>query len=195
MKPLPWRSAAASLLLAGAFAASAGQAPLAASDPRGTVAQEPAYSLAGYALKLIATGDKCAIEYQNGTNAPTRLSLDMAPPCYLPVWRQPLPQPRRKSHATDVLPVGEIGAPIAWRHPRGRTLFAVLGDPMPPDQVSSKLYQTRLAQNMHCTSSMQGVWVLKNRLELAALRKDIGVVCVELGLEEKDFWLLAHPKP
>jgi hypothetical protein len=42
-------------------------------------------------------------------------------------------------------------------------------------------------------ASLQAVLLREGRIILSRKRAQAGVFCVETGLDEKDFWLLAHP--
>jgi hypothetical protein len=84
---------------------------------------------------------------------------------------------------------------MAWRYAgaKGVVVLAVIGDPVPEKLRASSLYRLREQQGMNCASSLQGILLYTNEIRLSKKREHAGVFCAELGLEEKDFWLLAHP--
>jgi hypothetical protein len=84
---------------------------------------------------------------------------------------------------------------MAWLYSRatGVIVLAVIGDPVPDQLRASDLYQLRERQGLHCTSSVQGILLSGSQTRLSSKRAHVGIVCAELGLEEKDFWMLAHP--
>lgn len=155
----------------------------------------PEYSVAGHVLRLVVDGGSCVVEHRASGPAMNRLTLDLHPPCHLLTWRQ---SPPRASQATDVSdgrPLGDIGGPMAWRYAgaKGVVVLAVIGDPVPEKLRASSLYRLREQQGMNCASSLQGILLYTNEIRLSKKREHAGVFCAELGLEEKDFWLLAHP--
>ena len=148
----------------------------------------PHYAAGDETFRLSVTENSCAIEQ---AGAARRLVLDLRPPCYFAVWRNP--PPRMK--ASGPSPVGGVGDPTAWRYggKRNMTVVAVIGDPVPDRMCSDPICRSRQAQNFHCGASLQAVLLRKGRITLSRKRAQAGVFCVETGLDEKDFWLLAHP--
>jgi hypothetical protein len=151
------------------------------------------YLVAGHGLRLVVEGDACVVEGERGTGAAIKLKLDLRPPCHLLTWRQ-LPA-RPADQTSDGVPVGSVGAPMVWRYPRaaGVMVLAVIGDPLPENLRASNLSRLREQQGMRCAASVQGILVRGETVELSKKREHVGVLCAELGLSEKDFWILAHP--
>jgi hypothetical protein len=147
----------------------------------------------GHRLRLVVEGDVCAVERAPGNGAAVRLKLDLRPPCHLLTWRQP--PARTTDQTSDGVPLGSVGAPVAWRYPgkAGVVVLAVIGDPLPDNLRASSLFRLREQQGMRCSASIQGVLLRSGTVELSKKREHVGVLCAELGLNEKDFWLLAHP--
>ena len=84
---------------------------------------------------------------------------------------------------------------MAWRYPgkAGVVVLAVIGDPLPEHLRASSLARLREQQGMRCTASVQGLLLRAETVEPSKKREHVGVLCAELGLSEKDFWILAHP--
>ena len=84
---------------------------------------------------------------------------------------------------------------MAWRYPGkpGVVVLAVIGDPLPENLRASSLARLREQQGMRCGASVQGILLRGETVELSKKREHVGVLCAELGLSKKDFWLLAHP--
>jgi len=164
----------------------AASAPPAAASPT-------EYLVAGHGLRLVVEGDDCVVERERGTGAAIKLKLDLRPPCHLLTWRQPPARPADRT--SDGVPLGSIGAPMAWRYPgKARVVvLAVIGDPLPESLRASSLARLREQQGMRCGASVQGILLRGETIELSKKREHVGVLCAELGLSEKDFWLLAHP--
>jgi hypothetical protein len=166
----------------------------AASAP-GTIAPPTEYLVAGHSLRLVVEGEVCVVEGERGTGGAVKLTLDLRPPCHLLTWREP--PPRLADKASDGLPLGSAGAPMAWRYPgkagAGVVVLAVIGDPLPEHLRASSLARLREQQGMRCGASVQGILLRGETVELSRKREHVGVLCAELGLNEKDFWLLAHP--
>jgi hypothetical protein len=74
-------------------------------------------------------------------------------------------------------------------------VFAIIGDPVPATMCSDTECEWKAQQNYRCGTSVQGIFVYSNRIELSKKRERVGVFCVETGLDEKDFWLLANDPP
>jgi hypothetical protein len=153
----------------------------------------PKYHVAGHVLRLVTNGEACVVEHHGGNAETVKLILNLHPPCYFLTWQRP---PSRASHAgKDGVPIGSVGDLIAWRYDgaKGAIALAVIGDPAPDTLRSSNLYRLREQQGMHCGSSVQGILLRASEIQLSTKREHAGLFCAELGLEEKDFWLLAHP--
>jgi hypothetical protein len=150
------------------------------------------YLVAGHTLRLVVEGDACVVEREGGAGAAIKLKLDLRPPCHLLTWRQP---PARPADATsDGVPLGSVGAPMAWRYPgKAVAVLAVIGDPLPEKLRAGSLARLREQQGMRCAASVQGLLLRGETIALSKKREHVGVLCLELGLNEKDFWLLAHP--
>lgn len=150
------------------------------------------YLVAGHTLRLVVEGDACVVEREGGAGAAIKLKLDLRPPCHLLTWRQPAARPADAT--SDGIPVGSVGAPMAWRYPgKGAVVLAVIGDPLPENLRAGSLARLREQQGMRCAASVQGLLLRGETVALSKKREHVGVLCAELGLNEKDFWLLAHP--
>jgi hypothetical protein len=164
-----------------------------ASDVGGMADAE--YQLGSTRLKLGVTGDRCALTF--GDESAKAVSLDLTPPCYLLVWNQPPPRLPNGRAESGGQPVGTRGEPMAWKYPtaRGATVVAIIGDSVADSMREGSLFKTRQAQNFRCAGSLQGVKFISGTPLTTPKRHQTGVYCVETGLEEKDFWMLAHDKP
>lgn len=163
------------------------------SDPLEPSAE---YSVAGHTLRLITADDSCVIQSLSGGDDLGQLTLALHPPCYLLTWRRPPPTGTSSASGADARPLGSVGEPMAWQYgnAQGFTVLAVIGDPVSETLSRSSLYRLREQQGLHCVASVQGILLHANKqIELSAKRDQTSVYCAELGLEEKDFWLLAHP--
>jgi hypothetical protein len=147
----------------------------------------PQYAAGDQNFRLSVTENSCAIEQ---AGAARRLVLDLRPPCYFAVWRDPPPRIK----ASGPSPVGGVGDPAAWRYgaKRNMTVVAVIGDPVPDRLCSDPVCRSRARANFHCGASLQAVLLREGRITLSRKRAQAGVFCVETGLDEKEFWLLAH---
>jgi hypothetical protein len=151
------------------------------------------YAIAGHRLRLVTAGESCAIEHRSEDREPARMLLNLRAPCYLLTWLQAPPE-RAGRAKSDGAPIGVAGDPMAWGYPdRETVVIAIIGDPIPDDLRVSSLYRLRVRQGLHCAASVQAVLVHAGDVQLSKKRENIGVLCNELGLGEKDFWLLAHP--
>jgi hypothetical protein len=135
------------------------------------------------------------VDHHAGSGERRTLVLALRPPCHLITWRQPAPRAATRGGVSDGRPVGAVGDAMAWRYPsaRGVVVVAVIGDPVPDSMRGGKLYQQRLQQGLTCSASVQGILLHGKTVRLSAKREHVGVLCAESGLDEKDFWLLAHP--
>jgi hypothetical protein len=153
------------------------------------------YIVRGHGVRLVVTDEACVVNHRVDDAELSKVTLNLRPPCHLLTWRRPPPTTSRVARPSDGLPVGRIGDPMAWLYPsaKGVVALAVIGDPVPEELRASNLYQLRERQGLHCASSVQGILLDLNQIRLSKKRADVGVFCAELGLEEKDFWILAHP--
>ena len=174
------------------IAALLAAAGLTTSDLQAQSPPSPEYAVAGHTFRLAVTDSVCAIEQAVNAGAARRFVLDLRPPCYLVVWRDPPPRMRKASGSN---PVGGVGDPAAWRYGRksNTTVVAVIGDPVPERLCPELTCRSPQRQNFHCGASLQAVLLRDGRIKLSRKREQVGVFCVETGLDEKDFWLLAHP--
>lgn len=180
---------------AQAAAASAAPPPAAASSAaRDAPAGPVEFRVEGRSFVLRQEGGSCEIDV-SGPN-PLRLTLALAPPCHVLTWRMPPPAPGKRG-PSDGRPVGAVGEPMAWRYPSagGVVALAVIGDAVAEPQRSGSLYRLRERQGLHCAGSVQGLLIERRGgggVRLSPKRAQVGVLCAEIGLEEKDFWILAH---
>jgi hypothetical protein len=176
-------------------------------DARADAAQAAAapvvFTVADRRVRLADDGVVCRIFHRAEKGDPEQeLPLELAPPCHLVVWR--VPPPARPSTderaAAGAAPVGGVGEPMAWRYRTAgnAVVLAVIGDPIRQDQRHDELYLLRTRQGMHCSASVQGVLLgggaAQVGVKLGKKRSHIGILCAELGLEQKDFWILAHDR-
>jgi len=110
------------------------------------------------------------------------------------VWNDPpprLPNGRAESGGQQV---GKQGDAMVWKYSTAHDakVIAVIGDPVSDRHRSGSLFKTRQAQNLHCAGSLQGVKVISGGPVLGPKRNQSAVSCVETGINEKDFWMLAH---
>ena len=112
-------------------------------------------------------------------------------------WQHP--PPRSAGGPSNGTPLGKVGAPVAWRYPPGRdtkraiAVMAVIGDPMAEALAKDPVWKERVSVGFHCAGNVQGILVTAAG-EVATTRKrsSAGALCVEVGMDEKDYWLLAH---
>jgi hypothetical protein len=152
-------------------------------------------TVAGHTMRLVTASDTCLIEHRSDQARGRQLMLDLRPPCYLLIWPGTPPK-SGSSGVSDGQPVGRMGEPMAWRYPKanGVIALAVIGDPMPKDLRASRSYQLREGQGFRCASSIQGVLIQGGAVRVSRKREHVGVLCAEIGLEEKDFWILAQSR-
>ena len=197
------RAALAGAALLAVWPGGGPQGSLAATAPGAfpavppSSAPAPEYTTAGHALRLVTTDGTCVVEHRGSGGEPGRITLDLRPPCYLLTWQRPPPSAEAHSAegSSGGIPVGDVGEPMAWRYAdmKGVTTLAVIGDPMPDNLRASNLYQLREQQGLHCGASMQAILLRTDSARASRKRENVGVFCAELGLDEKDFWMLAHP--
>jgi len=153
----------------------------------------PEYMVAGHILRLLTPEGACIIELDKpGTSQRSELRLDLRPPCYLLTWRHEPADTGLAAAEMEGTAVGQLGDPMAWRYPQA-LVVAVIGDPVPESLRSSASYKLRHDQGLHCASSIRGVLIGEEGVWLSKKREHVGIFCAELGLDEKEFWLLAHP--
>jgi hypothetical protein len=189
------------LLLAGGTGDGAAQPSPALASPSATAPVNDAvhsseYTVQGHALRLVSEKGKCAVEHHRvGQTQTTKLELDLGPPCHMLTWRSLPPTRSRTTGVSDGVPVGTRGDAMAWRYASadGVVTLAIIGDPVPQELRSGSLYRLRERQGMSCASSVQALLLHPGEVRLSTKREHAGVFCAELGLEEKDFWRLAHP--
>lgn len=154
----------------------------------------PEYTMSGHTFRVAATANVCTLVHSIGDSATSNLQLDLEPPCYLLTWHHAPPKGKSDPSISDAEPVGKIGEPMAWRYGSTEVTIAlvVLGDSPKPDILSSNLYRLRSRQGIQCAPSLQGIRIRDNAVSLSPARKHVGLFCEDLGVEERDFWLLAH---
>lgn len=160
-----------------------------------TDSASPEYKIGDHVLRLVVTDKACIVEHRSSGAGIGKLTLDLLPPCHLLTWRKSPAAPSHAISVSDGLPVGTVGDPMAWQYAsaKGVIALAVIGDPLPESLRNSSLYSLRQQQGLSCTSSVQAVLLRVNQIQLSRKREHAGVFCTELGLDEKDFWMLAHP--
>ncbi|MDB4990781.1 MAG: hypothetical protein JWN04_5959 [Myxococcaceae bacterium] len=158
-------------------------------EPRAQAEPSPEYNVAGHRIRLLVENGACAVAHRAGTEVPTKITLDLSPPCYLLLWqRKP---PTRVASAT---PVGSVGQPMAWRFAdeQGIVAVGIIGDVFTQAMRSSSLFRLREQQGLTCAPSTQALLMGERELRSSRKRDHIGVLCSELGIEEKDFWRYVH---
>jgi hypothetical protein len=144
----------------------------------------------GSVLRLVTSNDFCAIEQSLQGGQTRRLMLDLRPPCYLPIWRNAPP----RNVAGTSRPLGATGDIAVWQYGKNNTtVVAVIGDPVPERMCPDGSCRAPLRQNFRCGGSLQA-GLLRGRQLARSAKRGPGVFCVETGLDEKEFWLLAHPR-
>lgn len=159
-----------------------------------TSSGEPAeYAINGHRIQLLEENGACLVRHRRAGGMPATLKLDLEPPCYLLTWRRQPPRRAAAEGLSDGVAVGAVGDIMAWRYPgaKGVTAIAVIGDPV-PDGMRGDLFMRRQREGLRCVASVQGVRILGETVRLAKKRQRVGVLCAELGLEEKAFWMIAH---
>jgi hypothetical protein len=117
------------------------------------------------------------------------MRTDLRSPCYFMTWTE-APGPGTE----DGKPVGQKSELRAWRYrdKKGAVFLALIGDPVSPATTQR---WGRSFPGSRCGESIQGVVVRKEGVEIGQKNGGGRVYCVETGMEEKNFWLLAHPVP
>lgn len=170
-------------------------------DGAGKSADSPLAGAPGVSLRLLerefsldVQDGQCSVSIIAPGNSVEQLRTELKPPCYLVRWLRPPPSGDRDQSVSDGRPIGAVGDLMAWRYggEDGSIAIAVLGDPIPDRLKAGSLYKVRQQQGMNCVSSVQGIVISNNRSRLSTKRAQTGIYCAELGLEEKDFWLIGH---
>jgi len=176
--------------------------PLSAADARRpSLADEPrSFQIEGRRIRLTEDASACALTHAVADQPEQVVKLSLSPPCHLMMWKDS--PPRREANRTstnaeadsDGDPVGQAGDPMAWRYPTAdnATVVAIIGDPV-PERMRDDVYRRWIDQGFHCAGSIQGVALRKESVSATPPRSQVGVFCVEAGLDQKEFWLLAHP--
>jgi hypothetical protein len=152
------------------------------------------YSLEGRHIRLETGGAHCRIIDRTDAADAQALTLELAPPCHVLLWAELRPAPGHVAESGGVA-VGNAGEPVAWRYPSAgnATVIAVIGDPVPELRDSSS-YRERTQHGYHCAGSMQGVLLRADGASVGRKHADVGVLCAEVSLDEKDYWILAHDR-
>lgn len=170
----------------------------AASASAAPVAITATVSVAGRTLSLSELGGRCALTVgaaAAGSEA-TRMALDLAAPCTVLTWRS---APATASAApSDGKPVGDVGDAMAWRYPsaKGVTVVVVIGDSIPAAWRENRYYPDHEKRGYRCASSAQAALLPPEAnapITLSRKQNEAGVFCAEIGMDEKNFWLFAHP--
>lgn len=151
------------------------------------------YAVAGHNVRLVVEEDACFLGDQTEGGPPTKLKLDLGPPCYLLTWQQRPPRFGHPEGISDGVPVGDVGDVKAWRYgsAQGATTIAVIGDPV-PESMRSDRYLREQREGFRCAASVQGVLLLGPKVWLSKKHDRVGPICVEIGIDQKVFWMLAH---
>lgn len=67
-----------------------------------------------------------------------------------------------------------------------------IGDALSEQQRKRPIVSKRLAAGLRCATSIQGVLLDAKEVRLGPKQGRTGVNCVEAGVDEKTFWMLAH---
>ena len=83
---------------------------------------------------------------------------------------------------------------MAWRYQSAQnaTVVAIIGDAISEQQRANPIVGKRLAAGLRCAPSIQGVLLTPTAASLSKKQDRVGVLCVEAGVDEKTFWMLAH---
>jgi hypothetical protein len=155
-------------------------------------------------VQLQVRAGGCRLASTTAGAAPQEIDLELRPPCFILPWNRHPARGGDSKASSDAVAVGEQGDPMAYRYPSAgnATAIAVIGDPV-PDELWRNLPDTpeqlrARKQTTHCASRLQGVVLTVEgaRLSKSWISKRGGaeprLLCTEGGLDEKDFWLLAH---
>jgi hypothetical protein len=154
-------------------------------------------ALEGQTFRLHADEGNCRLVV-SGRGEEKSLRLDLIPPCHFLVWQHP--PPRTAGGPSNGAPVGAVGDPVAWRYAgkQAVAVMAVIGDPMAEGLAKDPVWQQRIKAGFRCAGNVQGILVRKadagtTTVTTTKKRGSAGALCVEVGMDEKDYWLLAHP--
>lgn len=148
------------------------------------------FTVGSLALRLAEEGGTCVV-LPDGATEP-KLVLDLAAPCHVLLWRDPLPS--ATDAQADGVAVGKMGEAMGWRFPDiGAAIHAaVIGDEVDPSLKESLTYKTRMEQGFHCAGSVQALVVENGKVKAGRKRTGQSILCAETGLDQAGFWLLAH---
>jgi len=150
-------------------------------------------ALEGQTFRLDSAEGTCRLTV-SGRGEEKSLSLDLTPPCHFLIWQHP--PPRSAGGPSNGAPVGAVGDPVAWRYAgkRAVAVMAVIGDPMAEGLAKDPVWEQRVKAGFRCAGNVQGILVRKaGAVTTTKKRGSAGALCVEVGMDEKDYWLLAHP--
>lgn len=150
------------------------------------------FTVSGHELRLQNQTGQCVLEHRlAGKDGPVNQQpLALQSPCYFLMWR--FAPDKKVKRSSGGVPVGEQGAPEAWRYASAKNVTAliVVGDQNKDDPR----YVWHADHGYHCGVSLQGVLLHEKQLSLSAAIKNGGLHCVETGTDQKMFWMLAHPR-
>lgn len=148
----------------------------------------PAYMIGDVEARLVETDTTCLL--RTGPQGSTHdLPLAFEPPCYWLLWDA---DPKAKKASSGGQARGSDSQPIQWFYKDVKSTAAlVTGGPI-PDDVSPQKAQKMLEH--HCGFGWQAL-VIEGDVAKVREKKDGGQACQRSGLDERDFWLAAHPKP
>ncbi|MEJ2328202.1 MAG: hypothetical protein P8Y25_15980 [Chromatiaceae bacterium] len=179
------------LLAAGLFmnAISACRSNVEAGKLPGT--ENDVFSVAGRDMTLVAYNNQCAV-LPKGENA-DQVLLDLEPPCYVLMWSAAPPE--ADTNFSDGIPVGTVGEVMAWRYPGAGDIVvtAIIGDAVPEHLQGSEDERMLTRRGWHCRGSVQALVVDGLHVRAGTKRAGVGLICAESGMDEKGYWLLAHP--
>lgn len=156
------------------------------------------HTVDGHRIRLVQEGTTCSLVVAPSRAAESRdggeqrVPLALTPPCHLLLWAAP--PPARAGAPSDGVAIGNMGQPMAWRYPgvRGATIVAVIGDPISEERRADPIVRKRLDHGLRCAPAIQAVLLTANGAKATKKRADFGLTCVEGGVDEKVFWILAH---
>lgn len=124
-----------------------------------------------HSFALSTLNNQCILEHTNTNNETVKkIPLALTPPCHF----------TRKSDNTALYyPYDDVEI--------SATLI-IVGNPISPEIRK----EWGLDNNVICGEKAQGLLIYKNEMRLSKKTLDGGVMCPYKGLDEKDFWYLAH---
>ncbi len=156
-------------------------------------AETSEHVLEGHVLRLLNGGEQCVLErrLQADQTQVQKQTLELRPPCHFMRWSNSPPTMQKKRPSSAGVAVGSKGDPRAWRYPSANNVIviAVLGDPQNTDPV----FLQHAAHSAQCGTSVQAILLAPTEFGLGPLEKNGRVQCAEYGMDEKRFWLWAHP--